>query len=297
MRLKIAFHSEEKPVLPCRAFAASFVLLMSLVPAVCGADTVAELHDAARAALRKGDLKEALELATRAVAVAPAEPNVYVFRARVHDSARQYAESVKDYAKAIELAPKAAEAYQLRGMAHFKNAQVKESVADFDRYLELKPDEKPGHWMRGISLYYARQYDEGRKQFDAYQSKDTNDVENGVWHFLCAAKLDGVEKARKAMLKIGKDGRVPMMEVYDLYKGKLKPEDVLAAAEAGKVPDVQRQQQRFYAHLYLGLYYDVLGDAKKAEEHLQLAAEKYPIGHYMHDVARVHLQLLRKAKK
>jgi lipoprotein NlpI len=271
--------------------------LAACVSAAGAAETVAELQEAARAALRKGDRKAALELASKAVELAPSDAGVYLFRGQLHDAGKSYAEAVADYSQAIRLDPKAAEAYQLRGIAQFQRALPKESALDFDRYLELKPEARPGHWMRGISLYYAGRYDEGRKQFDAYQATDTNDVENAVWHFLCGAKLDGVDKARAAVLKIGKDGRVPMMEVYDLYRGKLEPADVLAAAEAGKVPEAQRAQQRFYAHLYLGLYYDVLGDRKKAEEHLQLAAEKYPIGHYMHDVARVHLELLRKQRK
>src|SRR5262249_23304950 len=209
----------------------------------------------------------------KALALDPKNVELYVFRGQLHEVDRRYAEAVADYSAALALDPKNADLYQVRGMAQFKRALPRESAVDFDRYLELKPGEKPGHWMRGISLYYAGRYDEGRKQFDAYQTTDANDVENAVWHFLCAAKLDGVDKARGAMLKIGKDARVPMMEVYDLYRGKIKPEDVLAAAEAGKVPEAQRNQQRFYAHLYLGLYYDVLGERKKAEEHLALAAE------------------------
>ncbi len=98
------------------------------------------------------------------------------------------------------------------------------------------------------------------------------------------------------MLKIGKDTRVPMMEVYDLYLGKRKPAEVLAAAESGEVPAELRKEQRFYAHLYLGLYYDATGDKKKALEHLTLAEGKYRIGHYMGDVAHVHAELLRKRR-
>jgi lipoprotein NlpI len=98
------------------------------------------------------------------------------------------------------------------------------------------------------------------------------------------------------MLKIGKDNRVPLMEVYDLFLGKCKPADVLAAAQAGDVPEQLRNQQLFYAHLYLGLYHDALGDARKALEHMNLAAGKYRLG-YMGDVAHVHAELLRKDEK
>jgi hypothetical protein len=109
--------------------------------------------------------------------------------------------------------------------------------------------------------------------------------------------LKGLDKARGDMLKIGKDKRVPMMDVYDLFLDKCKPADVLAAAEAGAAPAELRKEQRFYAHLYLGLYYDAKGDKRKALEHLTLAADKYRIGHYMADVAHVHAEMLRKDEK
>src|SRR5205823_2856889 len=122
---------------------------------------------------------------------------------------------------------------------------------------------------------------------------DTNDVENAVWRYLCMARAGGVEKARASILKIGNDRRVPMMQVYALFAGKAKPEDVLAAVEKGKPSAEELNQRRFYAHLYLGLYYDAAGDKKQALGHLT-QAEEHKIGHYMWDVAHVHAELLRK---
>jgi lipoprotein NlpI len=204
---------------------------------------------------------------------------------------------VADCTRALEQDPKNANEYQKRGAAYFKLGKFTESVADFDRELQLNPKAGPGHWQRGISLYYAGKYDEGKKQFEGYEKVDTNDVENAVWHFLCAARKDGVEKARAGMLKIGKDALAPMMDVYGLYKGELKPADVLAAAERDDLKGDKRKHALFYAHLYLGLYYDVTGDKTKALEHMKEAAGTYRIEHYMGDVARVHEEMLRKESK
>jgi hypothetical protein len=88
-----------------------------------------------------------------------------------------------------------------------------------------------------------------------------------------------------------------MRQVYDLYKGDLKPEDVLATANAGKVDDVRRNSQLFYAHLYVGIYFDLLNDKKIALAHLNKAVDDYRIGHYMWDVARVHRDILKKELK
>jgi lipoprotein NlpI len=91
---------------------------------------------------------------------------------------------------------------------------------------------------------------------------------------------------------------MPMMEVYALFAGKAKPADVLAAAKkvAGEKKDLLRQQL-FYAHLYLGLYYEATGDKKRAKEHMTKAAKDYVIGQYMGDVARVHMEIMNKTAK
>jgi lipoprotein NlpI len=208
-----------------------------------------------------------------------------------------YAKAEEAASKAIAADAKLAEAYDLRGSIRFMRGKFAESVADFDHFLKLRPAAAPGHWRRGISLYYAGKYEAGAKQFGAYEKVDTNDVENAVWHFLCVARKDGVAAARKSLLKIGKDRRVPMMEVYELFGGKLKPADVLAAAEAGEVPAAERKSRLFYAHLYLGLYHDATGEGKKALEHMRQAAGKYHVGHYMAEVARVHKEVLEKGAK
>ena len=208
---------------------------------------------------------------------------------------QDYADAIKDYSAAIKSDPALAAAYQQRGVCHFMTSRFKESVADFDQYLKLEPKKADHHWQRGIALYYLGKYDEGKKQFEGYEAVDTNDVENAVWHLMCAAKKDGLAKARKSIMKVGKDRRVPMMEVYDLFAGTKKPEEIMKAAMAGDLSEEQRKPNLFYAHLYLGLYYDMVGDKKKAIEHLKQASGKYKLN-YMGEVARVHREYLEKKK-
>jgi lipoprotein NlpI len=237
-------------------------------------------------------------LALVGAALAFEEPKTaadFLKRGKQRFEKRDFTAAVKDFTECLRLDPRNTEALDARGSGHFMLGKFKESVADFDAYLKLVPKQANHHWRRGISLYYAGQYDLGKKQFEGYENVSTNDVENAVWHFLCAAKKDGLEKARAGMLRIGKDDRPPMMEVYELFKGKLKPADVLKAAGAAR--GKEQRQPLFYAHLYLGLYYDATGDRKKAAEHMALAAGKYRIGHYMGEVARVHDELLSKKKQ
>lgn len=205
----------------------------------------------------------------------------------------RYKDAVAALDRQIALKPQDAVNYQERGIIDFKLGRIDASIRDFDKYIALKPAAKISHWQRGISCYYAGRYDDGKRQFEGYQDFDSNDVENAVWRFMCMAKKDGIGTARKAMLKIGDDRRVPMRQVYDLFKGDLKPADVLAAARAGDPSKERLNQQLFYAHLYVGIYYDLLGEREQALEQMEQAVA-HPIAHYMWDVARIHRDLLKK---
>lgn len=255
-----------------------------------------ELAQQAIAAFRKGDLPAAIALATKLTEAAPKQPQSWFLRAQLHVNQRQHAKAAADYSQVIQLDPKSSSAWQARGEAHFKLGEIAASLTDFDQFLKLVPDQKPQHWQRGISLYYAGRFKDGKEQFEIHQTVNSNDVENAVWHFLCAARADGVESARKHLIPIEGDGRVPMSQVHQLFAGKAKPDDVLAAAKAAPAHN-RAGEPLFYAHLYLGIYFEALGDAKQARDYIFKAAERANENGYMGDVARVHAEILRKLEK
>jgi lipoprotein NlpI len=178
-----------------------------------------------------------------------------------------------------------------RGVRDFLNGRIASSVDAFDALARLVPNEAPQLWQRGIALYYAGRYRDCRAQFESHRTVNPDDVENAAWHFLCVARAESPERARAALLPVGPDPRVPMGQIYRMFSGRLKPEDVLAATPAQPAP-------QFYAHLYVGLYFEALGNAERALEHLTIAAaEQYAgAGGYMHSVARVHLKMHQGGK-
>lgn len=250
--------------------------------------------DAALQALKEKKYAQALEHMNRAIAKEPQSFRLYFIRSGIHETLGNLDKAYADVGKVVELDPKLPDGYQQRGLLAFKLGKIDDSIRDFDKYIELEPKAKISHWQRGISYYYAGKHDEGRRQFEGYQDFDSNDVENAVWRYMCMVKKEGKEKAQKDILKIGDDRRVPMRQVYDMFAGKLKPDEVMAAAVANNPTDSQKNSQLFYAHLYVGIWYELEGDLKKAFHHLNEAAENYRIGHYMWDVARVHRDLLKK---
>src|SRR5688572_18364624 len=122
------------------------------------------------------------------------------------------------------------EAVYDRAVEDFIRGRVKESAAGFDNLIKLVPNSAPQLWQRGIALYYAGRYSDCRAQFESHRSVNPNDVENAVWHFLCVARAESPEKAKSALLPVGPDSRVPMREVYDMFRGVKRPEEILKAA-------------------------------------------------------------------
>jgi lipoprotein NlpI len=176
-----------------------------------------------------------------------------------------------------------------RAVADFEGGRFAESANGFDSLTKLAPDLTPQLWQRGIALYYAGRYQDCRTQFELHRSVNPNDVENAAWHFLCVARAESPEKARAALLPVGPDSRVPMRQVYEMFRGSLSPEDVIAAG--GSEPSSQ-----FHARLYAGLYSEALGRTNVALEYIKAAAaDRYAAaGGYMHMVARAHLDILQR---
>jgi lipoprotein NlpI len=181
------------------------------------------------------------------------------------------------------------------GAEYFFAGKIDASVDAFDEFAKRFPEHAPELWERGISLYYAGRFADARKQFELHRTVNPNDVENAAWHFICAAKETSVAEARKHVIDIDtdRDTRIPMKEIYALFKGDGKPEDVLAAARAGNPPADDLKNNLCYAHLYLGLYCEALGDGKLAREHMEKAALEYAQPHYMGLVAQVHFRRMK----
>ena len=169
-----------------------------------------------------------------------------------------------------------------RAIEDFLAGRVKESVVGFDRVALLATQAAPQLWQRGIALYYVGRYDDCRKQFESHRTVNPNDVENPAWHFLCVAHAESPQKARAGLLPVGPDQRSPMREVYEMFKGTMTPDAVLAAGRSGS--------GRFFAELYVGLYYEAIGNNAMALPHLKAAASDQfaSAGGYMHRVAMLH---------
>jgi lipoprotein NlpI len=172
-----------------------------------------------------------------------------------------------------------------RAADDFRAGRVEAAVKGFDRAALLSPSEAPFLWQRGIAQFYAGQFQACARMFASHRTVNPDDVENAAWHFVCVAQADSPEAARRQLLPVGADTRVPMREIYAMFQGRATTAQVLKAAGA----NVRAQ---FYARLYSGLYLEATGNHEAGRTQIEIAAEpKYAdAGGYMHDVARIHLQ-------
>jgi lipoprotein NlpI len=173
-----------------------------------------------------------------------------------------------------------------RGVSEFEQGRFAASAAAFDELAKVIPDRAPDLWQRGIALYYAGRYADCRRQFESHRTVNPDDVENAAWHFLCVAREQNPTAARASLLPVGPDSRVPMYEVYEMFRGAATPGAVMKAASG--------DEGQFYGNLYVGLFLDATGQRAAALPHIKAAAaDRFaPIGGYMHMVARVHLKVL-----
>ncbi len=203
-------------------------------------------------------------------------------------SAGHYSKAADKATEAAKLAGNSPQLLQTAAEVLYRSGHSAESLPLFDRVVVLAPESAPHNWQRGIALCSCGKFAEGAKQFETHHSVNPDDVENSAWYFLCIAKTDGIEAARKTVIPSRGDGRQPMMSVLKMLQQKLEPAQVLEAAQDKQLDGPTRQRAEFYAALYVGLYYDALGETQQAAEYLKRSLDSGDRG-YMVDVARVYL--------
>jgi len=133
---------------------------------------------------------------------------------------------------------------------------------------------------------------------------NAGDMEVAFWHYLCVARMDGLERARENLIEVAGEKRVPMPELYQLFEGEGSEADVWLAVEEGDPNKNERNQREFFANYYLGLYKLATGKLELADELIGKALEiaksnegyigDSPGGQLRAgDIARVHSQQLQ----
>jgi tetratricopeptide (TPR) repeat protein len=202
----------------------------------------------------------------------------------MHDLTTVTSEALR-LTRSLVVDPHNPQLYIQRGMASFQLGNIAAAIDDFDRAEDLNPALTPYLWQRGIAYYYAERFDDGARQFEVDLSVNEHDVEETVWRYLCQAQVQGAHAARDMLLPVRNDPRPVMSWVYQLFAGACDAEQLIAQyRDAGR-------RDRFYSHLYLGLYFEAERDPEHARRYITEAAEMQVVEDYMGWVAIVHQRL------
>lgn len=179
--------------------------------------------------------------------------------------------------------------------AHLRAGDAPTAITHYERAVALQPPLRPYLWQYGIALFFDERFQDGRDLFVDHRRVNAADVENAAWHFLCEAKANGIQTARRELLPAPGDRRVPMSQIFQRLSGgdDAAAQSTAIDAAVDSAAAAEKSSARFYADLYLGLIADAEGDSTAAKKYLDRAADD-PWTHFMADVARLYASSLRR---
>ena len=176
--------------------------------------------------------------------------------------------------------------------AQFRAGWIDQAINNFESEIRQRPTIEPYLWQYGIALFFAARYEDGRDLFEKHRLVNPNDVENAAWHFLCVAKADGIDEARRLALPAPNDRRIPMRQILQRLSAAGDTEQYDAAIESATESmqgKIGYASAKLYADLYRGMIADAEGETDVAKRLLSAAAAT-SLTHYMADIARVYAE-------
>jgi len=180
------------------------------------------------------------------------------------------------------------------GMQSFREGDPMKSVKLFDSAIESNPAIYPYLWQRGLSLYYAGNYVACEQQFNLDLRVNPNDMEEVLWKSLCRKRIAPPDSKALILEDINRlsDRRPVMNKIYSVYKGTTSAQSLLA-----EIGPNAKDDEYFYCRLYMGLYFEALGDTENSLQCI-VDAVNSPYGasanDYMVSLAKVHLKLRKE---
>ena len=130
-----------------------------------------------------------------------------------------------------------------------------------------------------------------RSTTQAITWRGRNNLHDTTASFLCIAEEDGLAKARETMFEYSRKLRTPFPALLALYMDRGTAKDVLDEANRESTSGDAHTESLFYAHYYLGKYYEIIGDPENALAHVEIALQ-HRIPHFMFACAEADIARL-----
>jgi tetratricopeptide (TPR) repeat protein len=186
--------------------------------------------------LKSNRLKNAREMAERALAVDSYLSRPYIVLARSHYKVSGFDEALDLARKALVIDPEAFEAYQIIGEIYLRQGLTQDAVTVLKEAVRLAPENPELLNLLGSGYIKDKQYDQALSTLIALHELDAN---NPGAHFNLALVYAKMNKGRKAMRHIAKaeilytqdDNKTWLSKTRDIRRViarnyKLRPEDI-----------------------------------------------------------------------
>jgi len=228
---------------------------------------------------------------TAAIQLSPKLVSGYVYRAAVEEEMKDYAAAIADYTSGIALKPFMTEFHASRGTDYINTGRFADAETDYIFYTGIETDDAGGFFQLGFTQWAQGHFDKAVASFGTSRDLDSKNAYNALWREIARsdANARGSTISRDGR-KIAKD-KWPV-PIVDLFAGRTKAADVLAAAEKGdpKAIDGQKCEAAFYVGAWELAQKDVAG----AEPLLTRAKDSCPDG-YVEKIA-AGVELARQAQ-
>jgi TonB family protein len=113
------------------------------------------------------DLPRAARECSKAIELAPTDPNGWTFRGDIFFSSHDFQKAIPDYDQAIKLDSTWMWPFVNRGEAYLRSGNIDRAIQDFEIVMKLAPDYAMGHLDRGTARVRKNQLDAALSDFEA----------------------------------------------------------------------------------------------------------------------------------
>ena len=228
------------------------------------ADDPNAYYNRARAYVLKEDNERALADFDKSILLQPNFKDAYVDRAIVHVMRREITSALTDLDTAIGLDPRDVNARANRATINLGIEKYEAALTDFNQALLISPGDAALYLRRGQTHLFAGEIDLAIADFlIAVRIRPTNPY-TAIW--LHIARVHKGEDDREEVLGNTKNVKIDVWPstVLDLYVGTRSVEDVLAAAQKGRL--AEKAERDCEAKFFIGEFAFHRGEIRQARE-------------------------------
>jgi len=249
----------------------------------------------------RGRYEEAVQQFQRAAQIDPTSEGAYRGLASAYEQLGKLAEAEQTYKLAIQVRPQYWAGYEWLGTFYGHQARYQEAVLEFNQAIALAPDDPHGYRnLAGIYIYlgdYEKAVEVLQKAIALYPTPETYS-NLGVAYFNLRRFEEALAAYEHACTSTSKDyvGCGNLARAYYWAPGKRSRASEFYQRAIGMAEEASRINPRDGdPHILIATYYAMLGDRRRASEHLQTALILNPNNpEYLLTSAIVHNQFGEK---